>query len=77
VVTFAGCNAVHPETKADLGYLKQFVVTADSGCFGNFALAIKPSSTVTGPKQNVSGYPTNTGAVVKVGVAAVGFGDYG
>jgi hypothetical protein len=24
-------NAVHPETKADLGYLKQFVVTADSG----------------------------------------------
>jgi len=31
VVELAGSNAVHPETKADLGYRKQFVVTADSG----------------------------------------------
>jgi hypothetical protein len=32
IVTFAGCNDVHQETKADLGYLKQFVVTAEQRC---------------------------------------------
>lgn len=70
LVTFAGSNAVHPETKADLGYLKQFVITADSGASAT-SLAISPSLTISGPKQNVTGYPTNTGAVVKLGVAAV------
>jgi hypothetical protein len=66
VVTFAGCNAVHPETKVDLGYLQKFVVTANSGANAT-SLAISPTLTVSGAKQNVSGYPTNTGAVVKVG----------
>jgi hypothetical protein len=70
VVTFAGCNAVHPETKADLGYLKQFVVTANSGSSAT-TLSISPSIVATGAKQNVSASPSNTGAVVKVGVAAV------
>ena len=70
VVTFAGANAVHPETKADLGYLQKFVVTANSGASAT-SLAISPALTVSGAGQNVTGYPTNTGAVVKVGVAAV------
>src|ERR1017187_7541198 len=30
IVTFAGAYAVHPETKANLGYLQQFVLTANS-----------------------------------------------
>lgn len=66
VVTFAGANAVHPETKADLGRLQHFVVTADSGASAT-SLAISPSLTISGASQNVTGYPTNTGAVVKVG----------
>ncbi len=69
VVTFAGSNAVEPETKADLGYLKQFVVTADyAGGGGN--LAISPAIVLTGGKQNVTAAPTATGAVVKVGAGA-------
>ena len=69
IVTFAGCNAVHPETKADLGRLMQFVVTANSGTSAT-SLAISPALTISGATQNVTGYPTNTGAVVKVGAGA-------
>jgi hypothetical protein len=69
IVTFAGCNAVHPETKADLGYLKQFVVTANSGASAT-SLSISPALTISGATQNCTGYPTNTGAVVKVGAGA-------
>ncbi len=69
VVTFAGCNRVHPETKADTGALQQFVVTADyAGGGGN--LAISPAIVVTGGTQNVSASPTNGGAVTKVGGAS-------
>lgn len=66
VVTFAGCNAVHAETKVSLGYLKQFVVTANSGASAT-SLAISPAIVTSGAYQNVSAYPDNTGAVVKVG----------
>ena len=69
IVTFAGCNRVHPETKVDTGVLQQFVVTANSGTSAT-SLAISPAIVVSGAKQNVSGYPTNTGAVVKVGAGA-------
>jgi hypothetical protein len=69
IVTFAGSNAVHPETKDDYGYLQQFVVTADyAGGGGN--LAISPSIVVTGAGQNVTASPTNGGAVTKVGAGA-------
>jgi hypothetical protein len=68
-VTFAGCNAVHPESKANLGYLKTFVVTSDyAGGAGN--LPISPAIVATGAKQNVSASPTAGGAVVKVGAGA-------
>jgi hypothetical protein len=66
VITFAGCNAVHPETKADLGYLKQFVITANSGANAT-TLAISPAIVLSGAKQNVSAAPTTTGAVTKLG----------
>lgn len=69
IVTFAGCNRVHPETKDDTGELMQFVVTANSGASAT-SLSISPALTVSGASQNVSGYPTNTGAVVKVGAGA-------
>jgi hypothetical protein len=68
VVTFAGCNDVHPETKVSTGVLKKFVVTANLSAAG--ALSIWPALTISGPRQNCSGYPTDSGAVVKVGAGA-------
>ena len=66
VITLAGCNRCHPETKADLGYLEQFVITANSGASAT-SLAISPSIVTTGATQNVVASPSDTGAVVKVG----------
>lgn len=53
VITIATLNAVDQETKNDLGYLKNFVVTADSGASAT-SLSIFPGITPTGAKQNVS-----------------------
>ena len=69
IVTFAGCNRVHPESKADTGVLQQFVVTADYAG-GAGTLAISPSIVVSGGTQNVAASPTNGGAVTKVGGAS-------
>jgi hypothetical protein len=69
VVTIATLNAVHPETKADLGYLKQFVVTADSGA-NAVALSIRPPLTPTGAKQNVSAAIVADQLIVKVAAGA-------
>jgi hypothetical protein len=67
VFTVAGCNRVHPETKADTGVLQQFVVLADCTTAMTFAPAIFTS----GPRQNVtSGGLPNSAAVVKVGAGA-------
>ena len=68
IVTFAGVNAVHPETKNNLGYLQQFVITANSGASAT-SLAVSPSITTTGAAQNVSAAPSSS-AVVKVGGGA-------
>ena len=67
IVTFVGCNRVHPETKVSTGALQQFVVTADAA---STTLAISPAIVVTGAKQNVSASPTSGGAVVKVAAGA-------
>lgn len=70
VFTVAGCNRVHPETKADTGALQQFVVTADyAGGAGSLAFA--PAIYTTGGSQNVTaaGLP-NGAALVKLGGAS-------
>ena len=69
VITFAGVNAVHPETKADLGYLKQFVVTANSGTSAT-SLSISPALVATGATQNASSTIADNSAIVKVGAGA-------
>ena len=69
IVTFVGANAVNPETKADLGYLKTFVITADTSTSAT-SLAISPSIVTSGARQNVTASPTAGGAVVKVGAGA-------
>lgn len=67
VVTFAGCNSVHPETKVSTGSLQQFVVTADAA---STTLTVSPAIVTSGATQNVSASPTDSGAVVKVGAGA-------
>lgn len=69
VITLAGVNRVHPETKADTGVAQQFVVTADYAG-GAGSIAISPAIVTSGGRQNVTGSPTNGGAVTKVGDAS-------
>jgi len=69
IITFAGCNRCHPESKADTGALQAFVVTADyAGGAGN--ISVSPSIVTSGGRQNVTASPTNGGAVTKVGGAS-------
>tara|TARA_R110000851_G_scaffold5285_5_gene21948 strand:+ start:277 stop:1503 length:1227 start_codon:yes stop_codon:yes gene_type:complete len=71
VFTIAGVNAVHPITKADQGFLQQFVitagVTADGG--GDADLVISPSIITTGTTQTVTAGPADNAAMVFVGTA--------
>lgn len=70
VITFAGAVAVHPQTKQSLGYLRQFVVTADFAG-GAGAISVYPAVTTTGSEQNVTASPTAGGAVVIPGTSGV------
>lgn len=69
IITIAGVNRVHPETKADTGVLQQFVVTSDSGASAT-SLAISPSITASGATQNVTGSPADNAAITKLGGAS-------
>jgi P22 coat protein - gene protein 5 len=73
IITFAGCNRVHPESKADTGVLQQFVVTSDVAA-GGTSVAISPSIVTSGATQTVAASPTNGGAVTKVGGASAVYG---
>jgi hypothetical protein len=69
IITFPGVNAVDPETKADRGFVQQFVLTADyAGGAGN--IAISPAIVLTGAAQNVSAGPADNAAISKVGGGA-------
>ncbi|PZX29467.1 P22 coat protein Gp5 [Cupriavidus phytorum] len=70
VFTVAGCNRVHPETKADTGTLQQFVVTADyAGGAGSLSFA--PAIYTSGGAQNVVAAGMANGAsITKVGGAS-------
>jgi hypothetical protein len=69
IITFAGVNAVDPETKADRGFVQQFVLTADyAGGAGN--IAISPAIVLAGAAQNVSAGPADNAAISKVGGGA-------
>ena len=70
VITFAGCNRLHPETKADTGVLHQFVVAADyAGGAGSLSFA--PAIYTSGGRQNVVAAGIANGvAVAKIGGAS-------
>jgi hypothetical protein len=68
IVTFSTVNAVDPETKADRGYLQQFVFTADyAGGAGN--ASISPTPVTSGAAQNVTAVGAGL-TVVKIGGGA-------
>lgn len=69
IITIAGVNRVHPETKVDTGALQQFVVTANYAG-GAGSLPISPAIIVTGGTQNVTASPANTAAISKIGAAS-------
>lgn len=72
VFTIAGVYAVHPETKATLPYLQQFVATTGSSTTDlNFTPAIYSSA--SGALQNVSALPSTTAAVTFVGSASTSY----
>jgi hypothetical protein len=72
IFTIEGVNAVHPQTKADLGYLKQFVVrTASAG--GTVTLSFSPAIVSSGPGQNVSAAPAVNKDVLPLGTASTAY----
>lgn len=68
LVTFSTVNAVDPETKADRGFLQQFVVTADYGG-GAGTMTVSPVPVTSGATQNVTAVGSGL-TVVKLGGGA-------
>lgn len=70
VITIAGVNRVHPETKVDTGVLQQFVLTADSGASAT-TITVSPALVTSGAKQNVVVNSAGASkAIVKIAAAA-------
>lgn len=72
VFTIAGVNACHPETKADYGYLKQFVVGAGATTT-NIPFTPAIYSSASEGRQNVVALPSTTAALVFVGGASTAY----
>lgn len=64
IISFAGCNRVHPETKVDTGELAKFVVTSDMSATDT-TVNISPAIVTSGGGQNVTASPTHGGAIWK------------
>ncbi len=77
VFTIASVNAVHPITKQDLGYLQQFVVTADATADGSgyATLSVSPSFYTSASKglQNITAFPVDGAAITPVGAASTAY----
>ena len=72
VFTMAGCYAVHPETKATLPHLQQFVVGTGSTTT-NVVFSPAPYTSASGALQNVSAMPATTAAVAFVGALSTNY----
>lgn len=76
IITIAGVNAVHPESKKSLGRLKRFVVAADTTTdgSGNSTITISPAIIYGGAYQNVSNGAADNKAITVVGTSATDYG---
>lgn len=69
VITIAGVNSVHPETKVSTGVLQQFVITAAyAGGAGN--ITVSPTPVTSGATQNVTIVSAGASKAVAVGGTA-------
>ena len=68
-ITFAGVNAVNPQSRASTGTLAQFVVTADAAN-GATSISISPAITPSGAFQNVTASPGNGATITIFGTAS-------
>jgi hypothetical protein len=74
VFTVDGVYAVHPETKASYGYLKQFTVTAAATCVaGAVTLSFSPAMIASGARQNVSAAPADDAALTFLATASTAY----
>jgi hypothetical protein len=83
VFTMAGVNAVNPRTKADLGYLRQFVVLPDAGNSnattytadgsGHVTLYIANPIIISGAYQNVTAAPADSANIIWMGTASTSY----
>jgi hypothetical protein len=74
VITIANVFDVHPQTKANLGYLKQFVVTA-AYAGGAGTVQISPAIVTSGEYQNVNVVPTDNAAITVFGTSGQTWGE--
>jgi len=73
IITCAGTNRVHPETKADTGVLQKFVVTAAyAGGAGSVAVDPPFNATANG-RQNITAVPADNAAVTVLGAASTAY----
>lgn len=74
IITIAGVNAVHPITKADLGYLKQWTVassvTADVSGYATLTLTEPFYTSASVGLQNITAFPIDGAAITPVGAAS-------
>lgn len=77
VFTIASVNAVHPITKADLGYLKQWVVaadaTADGSGYATLTLTEGFYTSASNGLQNITAFPVDGAAITPVGAASTAY----
>jgi hypothetical protein len=75
IITIAGVNRVHPETKVDTGNLHQFVVTADAGPNAT-SLSIAPPIVIStsDPTQNCAAAAADNAQITKQGTASQSYG---
>lgn len=71
VFTIANVNGVHPQTRASVGDLQQFVVLTDfsSDGSGNGTITISPALTNQGQYQNIDAAPVDGAAITVLGAA--------
>lgn len=79
IITISGVYDVHPESKQSYGYLKRFVVQADTSGSGGttISLPILPFPILSGAYKNVSAAIADGATVTKHGAASGGTLTYG
>lgn len=71
VFTISGVNEVHPETKEDLGYTRQFTALEDATGAGTYS--VSPAMIPSGPYQNVSAVAANSATITFAGAASTAY----